>query len=220
LLAENHVGSAITIPTTHSREAFFRDLLFRYYQTRSISHVPFSLAFTGCTTPCLNCLVGNWLVFCHDIPFVDFTKFPLSNATKPGQSQLVAASLERQWEEKLVLQRQVEENAERFHQRHQLPTLTAEMRYQLAHIGQILPGLWESGKISNEYKKRLLRSLITRVIATRLAPDQIEVKIVWISGHFSVVQVTPPIHRQADVSNYEEICARIDELFHNGSTDG
>lgn len=97
------------------------------------------------------------------------------------ENRLVAASLERQWEEKQVLQRQAEEDAERFHQHHQLPILTAEMRYQLVHIGQVLPDLWERGKISNEYQKRLLRSLITRVIATRLAPDQIEVKIVWIT---------------------------------------
>jgi DNA invertase Pin-like site-specific DNA recombinase len=135
------------------------------------------------------------------------------------ENRLVAASLERQWEEKLVLQRQAEEDAEHFHQHREVPILTAEMRHQLEHIGQVLPALWAEGKISNEHKKRLLRSLITRVIATRLAPDQIEVKIVWISGHFSVAQVTPPIHRQADVSNYEKILARIDDLFHSGSTD-
>jgi hypothetical protein len=57
------------------------------------------------------------------------------------------------------------------------------------------------------------------VIATRLAPDRIEIKIVWVSGHFSLAQVTPPIHRQADVSKYEEILERIGELSQNGQTD-
>jgi len=66
------------------------------------------------------------------------------------------------------------------------------MRQQLEHIGPALPALWASGKISHEHKKRLLRSLISRVIATRLAPDRIEIKIVWISGHFSLAQVIPP----------------------------
>jgi DNA invertase Pin-like site-specific DNA recombinase len=134
-------------------------------------------------------------------------------------NRLVAASLERGWEEKLVILRQAEEDAERYQQRPALPSLTPEMRQQLEHIGQALPDLWAGGKISNEHKKRLLRSLISRVIATRLAPDRIEIKMVWISGHFSVAQVIPPIHRQADVSNYAELVARIDSLTKQGLTD-
>jgi DNA invertase Pin-like site-specific DNA recombinase len=134
-------------------------------------------------------------------------------------NRLVAASLERRWEEQLVSLRQAEEDAERFEHRTPGPSLTAEMRQQLEHIGPAFPDLWASGKISNEHKKRLLRSLISRVIATRLAPDRIEIKMVWISGHFSLAQVIPPVHRQADVSNYDELVERIDELTRQGLTD-
>lgn len=134
-------------------------------------------------------------------------------------NRLVAASLERSWEEKLVTKRQAEEEAERFEHRPAFPTLPAELRRQLEHIGPALPALWASGKMSNEHKKRLLRTLIHRVIATRLAPDRIEIKIVWISGHFSVAQVIPPIHRQADASTYEALVSRLDELTRQGRTD-
>jgi DNA invertase Pin-like site-specific DNA recombinase len=134
-------------------------------------------------------------------------------------NRLVAASLEKGWEEKLVALRQAEEEAERVAHRPAGPSLTPEQRQQLEHIGPALPTLWTSGKISNQHKKRLLRSLISRVIATRLAPDCIEIKIVWISGHFSVAQVIPPIHRQADASNYAELLARIDQLTKDGLTD-
>jgi len=134
-------------------------------------------------------------------------------------NRLVAASLERGWEEKLLALRQAEEEAERFQHRPVFPTLPVELRQQLEQIGPALPALWVSGKISNEHKKRLLRSLISRVIATRLAADRIEIKIVWISGHFSVAQVIPPIHRQADASKYEQLVARLDELTRQGLTD-
>ncbi|GHO87165.1 recombinase family protein [Dictyobacter formicarum] len=134
-------------------------------------------------------------------------------------NRLVAASLEHTWEEKLVALHQAEEEAERVAYRTAFPLLTPEQRQQLEHIGPALPALWASGKISNEHKKRLLRSLISRVIATRLASDRIEIKIVWISGHFSVVQVIPPIHRQTDASNYEGLVARLDELTRQGLTD-
>jgi DNA invertase Pin-like site-specific DNA recombinase len=134
-------------------------------------------------------------------------------------NRLVAASLEKGWEEKLLALRQAEEEAERFDHRPCAPELDPSLRQQLEHIGPALPALWTSGKISNPHKKRLLRSLISRVIATRLAPDRIEIKIVWISGHFSVVQVIPPIHRQADASHYEALVARLDELTSQGLTD-
>src|SRR5579871_107398 len=135
------------------------------------------------------------------------------------ENRLVAASLERRWEETLLALRQAEEEAERVQQQAKAPPLEATLRHQLERIGPALPELWQQGKISNEHKKRLLRSLIRRVIATRLAPDRIEIKIVWISGHFSVAQIIPPIHRQADASNYAELVERLDELTSQGLTD-
>ena len=135
------------------------------------------------------------------------------------ENRLVAASLEKNWEEKLVAQRQSEEEAQRFESRVVYPTLPPDLRESLEHIGPALPELWASGKISNEHKKRLLRSLISRVIATRTAADRIELKIVWISGHYSVTQVIPPIYRQADVSNYQKLVSRLDELTSQGITD-
>lgn len=134
-------------------------------------------------------------------------------------NRMVAAELERRWEEKLIGKQQAEEEAERFRLRPVLPSLSPELRSQLQQIGPALPALWASGTISNEHKKRLLRSLISRVIATRLAPDRVEIKIVWISGHFSVGEVTPAIHRQADVSNYDELVERIADLTEQGLSD-
>jgi Recombinase/Recombinase zinc beta ribbon domain len=134
-------------------------------------------------------------------------------------NRLVAASLERGWEEKLLAQRQAEEEEERFQHHPAFPSLAPELRQQLEQMGSALPAIWASGKITNEHKKRLLRTLISRVIATKIAVDLIEVKIVWISGHFSLAQVIPPIHRQSDASNYQELIARIDLLTKQGLTD-
>src|SRR5438876_10791884 len=77
------------------------------------------------------------------------------------------------------------EEADRITHRPAFPQLSAQMRHQLEPIGQALPALWTSGQISNEHKKRLLRSLITRIMVTRQAADHIELKIVWVRGHFS-----------------------------------
>ena len=86
----------------------------------------------------------------------------------PG-NRLVAAELERRWEEKLVALRETQEAAERFRQEPAAPDFAPELRQQLAHIAQHLPELWHSGRLTNEHKKQLLRSLIARVILKRVA---------------------------------------------------
>ena len=135
------------------------------------------------------------------------------------ENRLVAAELERRWEEKLVALREIQEAAERFRQEPAMPTLDPELRCQFEHIAQALPNLWHGGRLTNEHKKRLLRSLISRVILRRVAPDCVEIKIVWVSGHFSADYLTPPIHRQADVSRYHDMVNRIHELWQSGHED-
>ncbi len=134
-------------------------------------------------------------------------------------NRLVAAELEHRWEEKLVALRETQEAAERFRQEPAAPDLDPELRQQLAHIAQCLPDLWNSGKLTNEHKKQLLRSLIARVILKRVAPDRIEVKTVWVSGHFSIAYLQPPIWRECDVTGYEQMVERIRELWSQGHAD-
>jgi hypothetical protein len=57
------------------------------------------------------------------------------------ENRLVAAELERQWEERLVALRQAEEAAERATQPAESPPLSPAMREQLTHIAQALPEL-------------------------------------------------------------------------------
>jgi hypothetical protein len=135
------------------------------------------------------------------------------------ENRLVAAELERRWEKKLIALRETQEAAQRFSREPETPALAPELRRQLEHISQALPDLWNGGQLANEHKKRLLRSLISRVILKRIVPDRVKVKIVWVSGHFSVDYLTPPIHRQADVSRYDEMVKRVHELWQKGHED-
>ena len=135
------------------------------------------------------------------------------------ENRLVAGELENDWNEKLRIRRDVQEAAERYRQKTTPPTLTAEQKSQLLHLGQVLPDLWTSEQITNAQRKALLRSLIARVIVNRIKPDRVAVKIVWVSGHFSEGTVIPPISRQADVTDYDIMVARIEQLWQQGATD-
>jgi hypothetical protein len=75
------------------------------------------------------------------------------------------------------------------------------------------------GLLVNAQKKELLRSLISHVILKRPVPDQIEVRMVWISGYYSDMVLLTPVHREQDVTGYDEMVARIKDLWQKGYTD-
>ena len=94
-----------------------------------------------------------------------------------------------------------------------------EWREQLRHISDSLPELWQSEQLSNVQRKQLLRCLISQVVLTKEAPDNVEVKIVWISGHYSTAYVHPSVFKQQDVTGYDEMVERIHSLWQRGLDD-
>jgi DNA invertase Pin-like site-specific DNA recombinase len=138
------------------------------------------------------------------------------NAVDP-ENRLVAAELERRWEQKLVQLQETQESFERFQLVPPTPELTPEMRQQFQNISETLPQLWPD--LSTVQQKELLRSLISNVILSKAAADRVEAKIVWISGHYSVVYAQQRIHREQDVSGYGEMVQRIEELWRQGLKD-
>jgi hypothetical protein len=134
-------------------------------------------------------------------------------------NRLVASELERQWEETLRKLQETQEAAERFTSHPCESGVSPEWRQQLLNLSEHLPHLWSSGQLTHEQCKQLLRSLITRVILKRTSPDQVQVKIVWVSGHFSEGIVIPPVHKQAQVTGYQTMVLRVEQLWREGQTD-
>jgi hypothetical protein len=132
-------------------------------------------------------------------------------------NRLVAAELERRWEAKLLQLQETQEAHARFQQTTTHAELSPELRAQFQNISEALPALWP--QLENAQKKELLRSLIASVICTRTAPDQVQVKLVWVSGHYSVYEVCTRASRQEDVTGYDEMVARIEVLWREGLDD-
>jgi hypothetical protein len=129
------------------------------------------------------------------------------------ENRLVAAELEHRWEEKLQALRQAQEQYTRFQKRPPVPALSAEQREQFRHLSETLPALWQSGALTPEQQKELLRCLISRVIVKRIATDQVEARVVWASGHYMILLTRPPIYCTRDVSGYERMVERIHQLW-------
>lgn len=126
-------------------------------------------------------------------------------------NRLVAAELERRWEDKLHQLRQTEEAHHHFLQTPLPEGVPLELQQQFQEVSQHLSELWPS--LKNSQKKQLLRSLISQVIIRRLTPDQIQLRIVWISGFYTDKTAWTPVWRQTDVSNYDQMVERIRQLW-------
>lgn len=134
-----------------------------------------------------------------------------------SQNRLVAATLEKRWEEKLLALRQTEHEYQQFQQQLTAPGIAPQLQLQFRHISDTLPDLWP--QLPNPQKKELLRTLISQVVLTPHELNQVAVKIVWVSGHYSIFTVNRPYQRWEDVPDYLALLQRICAPWEQGADD-
>jgi DNA invertase Pin-like site-specific DNA recombinase len=133
-------------------------------------------------------------------------------------NRLVAAELERRWEEKLAQLHNVQQAAQRRQKRTAASQhITAEMREQFEHLSAHLPQVWE--RLTPVERKTLLRTLIASVILKREAADRVSIRVVWVSGYYTALEVLVPTNRRQAVSRYDDMVCRIGELYTAGLDD-
>lgn len=111
------------------------------------------------------------------------------NAVEP-ENRLVARSLERVWEEKLLTQRHLEEEHHRFEQT-QPVRLSAAEREQIERLAINLPALWNSPRTSILDQRQVIRLLLERVtVWTSASSPTLKVQLHWIGGVVTEHQVT------------------------------
>jgi DNA invertase Pin-like site-specific DNA recombinase len=138
------------------------------------------------------------------------------NAVDP-ENRLVAAELERRWEAKLQALATTQREVEQFEQRPSPTLLTPQLRQQFQTICDNLPVIWD--ELTNQEKKSLLRSLIKRVILTRVEVDRVAIRVVWLSSHYSAFDVHVGTLKASDLPFYDNMIAQIHQLWQKGVND-
>ena len=138
------------------------------------------------------------------------------NAVDP-ENRLVARELERRWELALKNLQQVEQGLEHFKAQRPVSSIPPKLAEQFRQVCQTLPQIWE--QLTPRDKKDLLRSLIAKVILKRIQSDQINIKIVWLSGHFSEHITWVSIHSNQETSQFDQLTKRIYTLWKQGLDD-
>jgi DNA invertase Pin-like site-specific DNA recombinase len=136
------------------------------------------------------------------------------------ENRLVAAELERRWEAALRELQQAEDSYQRaILSEGPAPMIPPELRRTFEQVGRDLPGLWEQGRLTQAQKKALLRCLIDKVVLHRIAPDSIQVRIVWRGGDTTTAEVPVTVNALARLSSAQEMEETILSLARQGETD-
>ena len=136
-------------------------------------------------------------------------------------NRLVAAELERRWEETLRDLRQAEaalDTARAGIGEASIP-IDDGLRAAFTDASRRLPELWHGSALTTARKKALLRCLIDKLVIHRSAPDTIRMRLVWRGGDASALDIPVAVGSLAALSRHAELEARILELAREGQSD-
>jgi DNA invertase Pin-like site-specific DNA recombinase len=133
------------------------------------------------------------------------------------ENRLVAAELERRWEQALQAVRQAEEESQVAGT--PFEPLTDDLRARLGGAGPTLRQQWDDGTLTNSQKKELLRVLIDKVVLQRPAADKCEVRIIWKGGDWTTAELALPVVTYAEMTNGAELIAEVVRRAQAGEPD-
>jgi DNA invertase Pin-like site-specific DNA recombinase len=126
--------------------------------------------------------------------------------------RLVARELERRWDESLRADEQLQADYARF-QRDCPSRLSPQEREQILALSEDLPGLWRTDTTTPEDRQAVARLLLEQVTVTVEGDtDRVDVELHWAGGFVSRHTLSRPVQTYEQLSNYDELVARVEAL--------
>jgi DNA invertase Pin-like site-specific DNA recombinase len=130
-------------------------------------------------------------------------------------NRLVAATLERRWNEALIKFEEIKE-AFSLHQRQKGIVVTEEQKVELRTLARDLPRLWKAPTTKAKDRKRILRLLIEDITVEKLLNHkQVVLHVRWQGGAVEDIPVIIPPNYADKIRYPEEIVERIRILARN-----
>jgi DNA invertase Pin-like site-specific DNA recombinase len=134
------------------------------------------------------------------------------------ENRLVAASLEKRWEEALTEERKLQEEFDRFVLATPLQ-LTAAEEARIASLTSDIPALWNAPGTTNAARKEMIRCLVEGVVVhVRCESELVDVTIHWLGGYESQHEIVRPVATYAQLRDFEPLMSRVVELRAAGHT--
>ena len=128
----------------------------------------------------------------------------------------MARQLAKEWEDKLLAHRRLQEEYERFVQT-QPRSLSAAEREAIVQPAHNVPAPWHAPAPTMAERKEIVRQISQRVIvAGEGRSERLQITIEWIGGGSTAGVITRPISRIEYLSDYPRLCERIRALAQAG----
>ena len=128
------------------------------------------------------------------------------------ENRLVARTLEREWEEALSEQTQLEAQYARFQRERAQAPSPAELA-SIQNLTHDLPALWNAKTTTREERQTIIRLLLERILVEVIdGTEQVRVECHWHGGNRTSHQLTRPVARLSALSTYTGLLARAKEL--------
>jgi DNA invertase Pin-like site-specific DNA recombinase len=128
------------------------------------------------------------------------------------EHRLVARELERRWDDAIRAEEQLQVDYERF--QHDSPAqLAPPEREQIRALAHDLPALWAAESTTPQDRQAIARLLVEQVVVTvEGESDRADVELRWAGGFVSRHRLSRPVQTYAQLSNYDELVARVETL--------
>jgi DNA invertase Pin-like site-specific DNA recombinase len=133
------------------------------------------------------------------------------------ENRLVARQLAREWEAKLMAQHQLREDYERFtHQ--QSKVLSESERQAIRNLAEDIPKLWNANTTTPVQRTEIIRQVVQSItIYLEGKSEQVKVKIEWVGGAISCLDLIRPVATWTQLSNYSQLCQRLEQFVQAGT---
>ena len=129
------------------------------------------------------------------------------------ENRLVARQLAQEWEAKLQAQKQLQEEYERFCYQHP-KQLSPDEQQAIRQLAKDLPTLWHAETTTQVQRKEIIRQVIQTVRVNVVGEsEQVQVIIEWAGGTSCHAQITRPVAKWTQLSNYPPAVSKTRAVF-------
>ena len=133
------------------------------------------------------------------------------------ENRLVAAELEKRWEQSLRDLNQAEKFVQEKSKEKYFLEISDEIKTAFKSVGKQLPTIWD--KLSRTQQKDFLRCLIDKVIVHRKERSSLSIRVVWKGGHVTAAIININVGSFKELSFSKEMEKKIIALSQQGKND-
>lgn len=128
------------------------------------------------------------------------------------ENRLVARQLEKEWEESLILCKEIQEQYQRF-KTEKGKILSQEQKEEIKDLANCIPKIWHSDSTSNLDRKTIVRQLIEKVEVNVIGEsEKVNVIIYWQGNSQTQSIIIRPVATWQQLSQFNELEQKLQQL--------